>query len=40
MLSTRHVSDHLKKAILLSQTAKKTGAHLQQPDNEANEVDD
>ena len=30
----------IQKAILLAQTAKNTGAHLQQPNNEAREADD
>ena len=33
-------TDPIQKAILLSQTAKNTGAHLQQPNSEAYEADD
>ena len=33
-------TNHIQKAILLSQTAQITGAHFQQPNSEANEADD
>ena len=35
-----HVDSPIQKAILLSQTAKSTGARLQQPNSEAHEADD
>ena len=37
---TAHVNNPIQRAILISQTAKHTGAHLQQPNSEAYEADD
>ena len=35
-----YVDNPIQRAILISQTAKNTGAHLQQPNSEAYEADD
>ena len=39
-LMDAHVDNPIQRAILISQTANNTGAHLQQPNSEAYEADD